>query len=417
MKNLWSSFKNQYSSLSTDEKWIVGAVISIFLPVYITVPIVIVVTIRAYIKYGFFAIFEEVSKGKYLLLSSIMVTLCAVFFKNWYGLAAGVGFIVFVFFIVYYQSMITKDLFILLMKIACIMSLVSFVVGIFQYIAIVNHFQYPTFSFQIENDPMYRVDSVYFNANYYAMMCEFFVMIALYLFLFDAPGQRKKYYIFVIMCNLAGLYLTGCRTGWFPFLIAVPAMFYITKQYKYFYWTAGIMLALFIVFIFNPDILPRDDGVSSSFTVRLDIWRTAIEGIQMNPIFGRGLLTYMQIYDMFGGPYTQHAHNVILDPILSFGVIPLIFFLVYYLTLVKNIFTLYIRNISRSLFALILSFLLITFMHGMLDYTIQWVSTYLLFSIVLGSVGIYFRKGEEREEYKVHHSQVKVNKDESNIRV
>ena len=119
-----------------------------------------------------------------------------------------------------------------------------------------------------------------------------------------------------------------------------------------------------------------------------------MKGIKAHPLFGEGPLTYYHIYKQYGGHPTQHAHNVILDPLLSHGLIPCIILLVYLGSNLKEVWLLFKRRIDMRLFSLIVAFLLTVLIHGILDYTIYWVQTSLLFFIVFSASSIYFHKEE-----------------------
>ena len=43
---------------------------------------------------------------------------------------------------------------------------------------------------------------------------------------------------------------------------------------------------------------------------RLDIWSTALKGLEEHPILGQGPMTYLHICDRLGGYYTFHSHNL-----------------------------------------------------------------------------------------------------------
>lgn len=103
-------------------------------------------------------------------------------------------------------------------------------------------------------------------------------------------------------------------------------------------------------------------------------------------------MTYFHIYKQYGGHPTQHAHNVILDPILSHGVIGVLIMGVYFGSNLKEIYRLFVRRIDLRLCSLIVACILTVLIHGMLDYTVYWVQTGLLFLLILSSSSIYFHK-------------------------
>ena len=77
---------------------------------------------------------------------------------------------------------------------------------------------------------------------------------------------------------------------------------------------------------------------------------------------------YLQIYKEYGGSYNFHCHNLIIDLLLSFGVVgsvPLVIFVF------KNIIAAKARKYAPLLFSLVGAVLL----HSMVDVTIGWIQT------------------------------------------
>ena len=243
----------------------------------------------------------------------------------------------------------------------------------------------------MEDNPKDRINSTFFNANYYAMMIEFLVLICVYKMMQVKTMRRIVFYIVTIVCNLFALYLTGCRTAWVPFVVTIPFMFLINKRMGYFGTTMGTLGAGGIALLLKPDILQRT-SIFTDFLKRANIWQTAWKGIQAHPLLGEGPLTYYHIYPLYHGHPTQHAHSVYLDPFLSHGVIGVAIFAVYLGSNLKQVWRLFQRRIDMRLFSLIVACILTVFIHGILDDTVYWVQTGFLFLLILSSSSIYFHK-------------------------
>ena len=262
-----------------------------------------------------------------------------------------------------------------------------------EYVRIINRLDYHFLDLVIEDSPKDRVNSTFFNANYYAMMIEFIVLICVYKMMQVKTLRRIVFYLFTIAANLFALYLTGCRTAWIPFVVTVPFMFLMNKRFGFFSFSMGAIAVSGISLLVYPELMQRT-SILGDFLKRAKIWKTAVKGIKAHPLFGEGPLTYYHIYKQYGGHPTQHAHNVILDPLLSHGLIPCIILLVYLGSNLKEVWLLFKRRIDMRLFSLIVAFLLTVLIHGILDYTIYWVQTSLLFFIVFSASSIYFHKEE-----------------------
>lgn len=264
-------------------------------------------------------------------------------------------------------------------KLILFMSVLCFGHALLEYLNITESLNYQFTDLIIPDLPKYRVNSVFFNANYYAMMCEFFVVIALGKFI---TSENKGIYLFIILCNLCGLYLTGCRTAWPALAIAIPVLFYMADKKK---TALGILLIEVLLGLFilvEPDLLPRLESSDSSMDVRIGIWQTAIQQFKTSPLIGHGPLTYLQVYPQFDGIATQHAHNIFLDALINFGLIGVFPLLIFIFGRLKEVFKL--KDIRK---ALVLSLSVVVVIHGLLDATIFWSQTSFLYLALLMMTG------------------------------
>jgi len=77
---------------------------------------------------------------------------------------------------------------------------------------------------------------------------------------------------------------------------------------------------------------------------------------------------------------------------LSHGIIGVILAGIYLAGNLKEVYLLLKRRIDLRLFSLIAAFILTVLIHGILDYTVYWVQTGMLFLIVLSASSMYFHK-------------------------
>lgn len=368
---------------------VVGA--SIFLPFVGSIAAILFVVGYLLYKRKLWKIIKTVPKAGYLLLFVGITILVACLHQNYLGALCGMGMLIIFIFILFYRSVINKRLFEFLIDASCLASLFCFGWALMEYLSIIKEFDYKLIDFMIEDDPRYRINSTFFNANYYAMIIEFLILMCVYKMMNVKNKRRIVYYVITIFTNLLALYLTGCRTAWVPFIFCIPLMFLLNKKWFYFKVSCGIIGIGFLAVLWNPDIFPRIDSLIEYYKVRIDIWSAAIQGILAHPFFGQGPLTYYYAHKQYGGPYTQHAHSIYLDPLLSFGILPLILFTIYMFENMKEIVRLYTRKWDVRLFSLIIGFIITILIHGILDYTIFWVQTSLLFFIVYSASSMYVR--------------------------
>ena len=183
--------------------------------------------------------------------------------------------------------------------------------------------------------------------------------------------------------------MTGCRTALIATAFAMLVFLIINRNYKICALIALVALMLGIYFIINPEQFPRIEKLMDNFSVRTKIWQAAIKGIQAHPLFGQGPMTYMMIFKQYAGHNTQHAHSVYLDPILSFGILGISVLIPYITDNCKRLFSIYKRKLNYRYVALVISCIAIILIHGMLDYTIFWIHTGLLFLFIASSFEMY----------------------------
>lgn len=397
LRSLSNFLHRKLDGFTLDEYIIMFLVCSIFLPFYFSMIVIVGILIYLLLKGRLLEIIRNIPKSYFLIAFCVITSIVALLYKNWLGAICGVAILLIFLFVFYYRTYINKRLFELLLDACCIISLFCFAWALMEYIRIIDRLDYNFLDLIIEDSPKNRVNSTFFNANYYAMMIEFIVLICVYKMMQVKTMRRIVFYMFTIGANLFALYLTGCRTAWIPFVVTVPFMFLMNKRFGFFSFSMGaIVVGGFSVLLF-PELRQRA-SILADFLKRAKIWKAAVKGIEAHPLFGEGPLTYFHTYKQYGGHPTQHAHNIVLDPLLSHGLIPCILLLVYLGSNLKEVWLLFKRRIDMRLFSLIVAFILTVLIHGILDYTIYWIQTSLLFFIVFSASSIYFHKEEYLQE-------------------
>ena len=380
-------YHRKFDGFQFEEYLLIFTATTIFLPFFFSLGAIVVVLLYLLYKGRLLPIVKQYPKAKYPLIFCVLTFCVSLYYGNNLGAICSVGILVVFLFLLFYRSIVTKRLFELIVDASCIASLFCFAYALLEYGSIIESLNYPGFT--IEDDPLYRVNSTFFNANYYAMMIEFLILMCIYKMMNARTKRRVIFYILTIACNLMGLYLSGCRTAWIPFVITVPLMFLLNNHKRFFAATVAIMFIAVIALVIDPNLFPRADSFGIYLDTRIEIWQVAIQGIKDYPLFGQGPLTYMLTCETYQGPLTQHAHSVYLDPFLSFGISGVLLLGIYFYQQGKEIWHLYSQKIDVRLFSLILAFIVTVFVHGILDYTIFWVQTAQIFLLVLTAASIY----------------------------
>ena len=336
--------------------------VSIFFPLYITIPIVVTVCI--------FIIRDDEMRKSILVAPDLMLyafmglllLVVPLIYNNYVGFFCGILVIMFFVLEFYIRRVMTKDLFNTICTLCCGMSLFCAAIAAAEKL----------FGIQI------RVDALTGNANYYAYLIELMVIICFYKFV----TTKKLAYIFIFAVNIAALILTGCRSAWLALLIGLLIFSLIQKNKTAFIVLTAISLTLAAAIYFNPDILPRYDDLDFSLIDRLTIWRKALADFFAHPFFGRGLFAYSQIS---GSEIQPHAHNIFIECLESTGIVG------------TSIAVLYIGSVLRDLavswksgnekikarVALCAGLIAATFTHGITDAPIMGAQTGLFFILAL----------------------------------
>lgn len=387
-------YHRKFDGYDTEEYLIMLALCSIFLPFFCSLTVIGVTLLYLLVKGRLLEIIRTYPKSYYVFAFCAVNVVVSLIYGNNLGVVCSLGMALIFLFILFYRTKLTLRLFELCVDACCIISLFCFVWALMEYYSIVQTLDYDFFTFEVADEPMYRVNSTFFNANYYGMMVEFLILMCVYKMMNVKTTRRVVFYLITIACNFSGLYLSGCRTAWISFLITIPFLFLMNNHKRFFIGSITIILLCAVSLWVNPELFPRFNSLFCYLEGRTDIWAAAVKGIADHPLLGQGPLTYFHTYRKYGGPPTQHAHSVYLDPLLSFGVIGVALLVPYFWEQGKEIWHLYSQRIDIRLFSLILSFLLTVLIHGCLDYTIYWVQTGLIFLMVLSSASIYHHQAD-----------------------
>lgn len=375
------------------QRYIIVAVFSMFLPFYMCGGILIFLTLRLLWKGEIQEAYRQIPKSRFIIYFSLLSAIVSLFYQNYYGFVCSIGILVILSFVLYYRIHIDSRLFEYITNCIIVLSIFAALYGLIEYIGILNSYNIDQFEIMIFNRPQDRINSVFFNANYYAMMIEFFVCLTFYkiLKIKDIKLEWKKfiYYVAVIGLNLFVLLLTACRTAWPALAGGILIMLIVDKHHK----TCACILALVIVaciyFLLNPSKFPRVDNIVAYFMTRAGIWEVAIQNIITHPLFGEGPMTYMHIYPLYHGHPTEHAHSIYLDPLLCFGIVGLLTIAPYIYSNIQRLYRLWKLKVDKTLVALIVSFTMMIFIHGILDYTIFFVQTGFLYLLIASSFDVH----------------------------
>lgn len=360
---------------------IVVLLISNFFPFYITI-IVFAVIFSILTATKMFSPTngkKEIYPGIWIFIAYSF--LVSVIFQNLFGMMISIGFIFVVIFFNYYQQAIRPYFIEELLNITLIASFFVFIFALLEHFNLVLEWDYTFLSETMGKTHADRVEGTFFNPNYYALMLEFFIMIGLYKIVRSKTKTKQITYGFITICNIIAIYYTGNRTSYAVLIVALFIFIYIIG-YKKIAIATVVILGLIGIIAAISGLMPRMDNLLWAFEDRFYIWETSWKAFKDNMWFGQGPNTYAMIYAEYGGKYTMHAHNIVLDTLLNYGIIGTTLLSIplgrYLLTLNK------MRKYPklRLRLALITSIITVVFVHGMTDVPIFWIQTGLLFLYV-----------------------------------
>lgn len=358
---LKSVYKTYVKDNSVEENVVLLSVASIFLPFFVTAVVLVAVVIRALC----------VKSTRKVMFSGLDIKLVAAFavlnaitpfvFKNYLGVACFVGVVFMLFYALYLRAVVTERLFKKIGNIIAFMSLI------------------PAFFSTFISDPRHdmRSPSFFFNPNYYGAAITFVILLCAYRLLTEK--ENLALLTIAVIANLYGLWQADSQSALISCAFGILLLLLFTKKYKTLIIVValGVLGALALIFVPQLDfVLPRISGAAENIAKRATIWQAGIKGFSENFLFGRGLMGYLQIFEKFGGQKNFHCHNLVIDLLLSFGIIgvaPLVAFVV---RPIKKAF----KNKYAPLTFAVLGAVLL---HGLTDVTLIWIQTGALAALFL----------------------------------
>lgn len=355
---------------------------SIFAPYYITITSVcfVSIVIMTNCKKREKAFSAPYTSFLFLFLTGAFFV--AAIYNNYTGMVDAILCYAVIICSLYMRSVMTRRIFNQAMDLVCVGSVWCLFIAVFQKASLLS------------TAPEYRPVSVFFNANYYGMIIEFVIIIALYRIFTNI--DLAAFYATVIGLNLIGLYLTASFSSVITMFCAVFVMLILKHKYMpaALFTLCGVMCVL--AFFFFPQLLPRgSEALDHTLAQRLSIWSAAIQGIKQHPFFGQGAMSYQLICDKYGSYKTSHCHNLFLDILLNYGIFGLTAILTYAFVQLKILWLRVKNNIYGNMNILMIAATIAVLVHGLTDVTIFFVQTSALFLTIYSSIGIssaYFER-------------------------
>lgn len=265
-------------------------------------------------------------KFKKIYLLFLFNILICVYYRNYLGILVDIALIAF-FYVSYIRNRIDYNL---VVRYSAYMAVVEIVLSLLLR----------------ERAGVYS----FFNPNYYG------AFLALLIVYYHIKKYDRKYLLVFIIALL----LTGSRFALVS-LILTYALVLLDKNRVL--GSIALIISLIYFYLVYKGIVPfvRADTISKYLDLRLWIYQLGIKGMSHGFLLGHGP-TYFYEYSKHVYP---HSHNILIEYILSYGLIGLVYAL---------------YNISEVKFnkkkILVIALIMI---HGLADYTIFWPQVALVF--------------------------------------
>lgn len=241
------------------------------------------------------------------------------------------------------------------LKVATISSLVVSIYAIFQILG---------FDFVTWSEPAHltgRAISFFGQPNYLASWLMLVIPVNAYLIYQSSKLKLKFFWSFVFILNLTALLSTGSRAIFLVFLLIsfIWLIFFLKKTNRLSKKNIHLIIAatfiLGVVFLVSLAFTnySRFEELTNlkkgSVSDRFILWHSGFSAFLEKPLFGYGLDNQAQAYfpkyevdwALYSPPnvYSDRAHNLILDILLSVGILGLGFFVYFYYWIFKNLIT------------------------------------------------------------------------------
>ncbi len=369
-----SEFKHRYFNF---EGLVILTFMSVFFPFYLTALVVI--------GFGFYILFNKnfrnkVFKEKYFsffVIFSIYTIIVGAINLNVLGVLCSVFFFLVFLIAAYFKNTIEKELY---ERGLTVMVYMGALTGIFTIIDLLVASKFLT------APEGYRATLYFFNPNYLATLLSMAIIVCAYKVV-CRRGSKLIYYICATLCGI-GVYLTGSLFALVEIFIGVAAVLLLSRKHQMLSIVLLLTATMCIVIYCMPEILPRLKQANITTENRILIWQKSFEMLKSNFVFGQGYLTYYHIKELFAGSYfTTHTHSIILEPLLSFGIIGATFFVLFFIFFYKKVFICKNYQSKSKASVLIMAVSIAALVHATTDMTLLWIQTALMFSLILSGVG------------------------------
>jgi Lipid A core - O-antigen ligase and related enzymes len=335
---------------------------SIFLPFFITVPLVMASVVYFFCRKKLRAAILSAPNIRLYGILGLLLLATPLFYKNYDGFGCGILLILYFIVALTAESVMSVRLRERLCDLLCAGSLLAFAAAVIEKLF----------------TPGARVTALSYNANFYGYLAEIVILICFY----RLAGTKKPAYLLIVAANVCGIFLADCRSAWSGLLVGFIVLFAVLKMRKSLIGVIALAAVIIGAMLVDHSFFPRHGDIGATTLDRFRIWSTAFHDFLQHPIFGRGLLA---MYQVTGNFFTPHAHNIPLDLLECTGVAGTGIIVFFFIVIIRQLAASYKSGggPERAGVALCWSVIAATLAHGVTDMPIMGVHTGLLFLLIL----------------------------------
>ncbi len=326
------------------------------------------------------------SKTSMILLSSIVIigSLTSTVYKNALGIVGVFGIVAVLLIGQYISAVISKAQYTHIIDFICSLAPIAVITTVGEFIILLIN---------KDTTAEFRCGSLfYLHPNYLGTLAAVVAMLCIYRF-YTNEAHRLKYILSGVCC-LVCIVLTGSMFAYIEMTVSALIFLICCKKWRSLIIFSVCIIVAAIAVYFIPELIPRLDQADGTIYNRFIVWDASFEIFKQSPLFGQGVLAYRNAYFTSGGSiggvdmyYTSHAHNILIDSLINFGIIGTGLFIAYFATSWKRVATVVKHCASSYESALVFGILAGTLAHGIVDVTLTWIQTGLLFIIVISCCG------------------------------
>lgn len=360
-------------TLNDDGTLLLICTASIFLPFYLCAVPLLFTFIHFLRKQNGFKAFIPPHAAWFYAFAALGIAVGTIY-SHWQGIIVFELLILLFLFGFYAQSIMTEKIRCDMFTVVSIGSIATAAVAIIQ---------------RILNMPL-RSTSFFYNANYYAYVCEIVIVALIYAVY---RYGSKPVFLAAIFADFAGILASGCRTAWLAVFFGVLILMICLKKYRHMLILIGIGAVIAIGIYFLPQIIfPRYVNFHSDKSLRLLIWKTTIGYIKQHFVFGQGMFTYFLLSK--GRAHDTHAHNLLLDLLVNFGVVGTGLITTFLVLMVRDL----VKGLRKNMpYAIALGVIAASFVHGVTDVPFIGLQSGGMFVLMFSLAGLYSHKPENIE--------------------